>query len=79
MNFSIESTSSDFMTSSGYKTSRTGFSIGTGFEQYQDIFINLDVSNFYEKLETSDLATAHKKQEGDYFENLFSYSLNLNK
>ena len=80
MNFSIESTSSDFMTSSGYKTSRTGFIIGTGFEQYQDIFINLDVSNFYEKLETSDLATAHKKkQEGDYFENLFSYSLNLNK
>ena len=54
---------SDFMTSSGYKTSRTGFSIGTGFEQYQDIFINLDVSNFYEKLETSDLATAHKNKK----------------
>ena len=68
------------MTSSGYKTTRTGLSFGTGFEQYQDIFINLDISNYYEKLITSDNAsTIKKKQEGDYFENLFKYSITLNK
>ena len=32
LNTTIESTVSDFMTSSGYKTTRTGLSLGTGFE-----------------------------------------------
>ena len=76
----IESTSTDFMTSSGYKTSRTGLGFGTGFEQYEDLFINFDISLYYEKLETSSLASEIKKrQEGDYFENLFSYSITTNK
>ena len=76
----IESTTSDFMTSSGYKTSRTGLKLGTEFEQYEDLFVNIDLSNYYEKLETSSLASAiKKKQEGDYFENLISYSITLNK
>ena len=32
----IESSTNDFMSSSGYKTSRTGLSIGTEFEQMND-------------------------------------------
>ena len=52
------------MTSSGYKTTRTGLSFGTGFEQYQDIFINLDISNYYERLITSDTASDIKKTRG---------------
>ncbi len=80
INTVIESTTSDFLTSSGFKTSRTGFGIGTGFEQYSDLYVNLDVSAYYEKLETSTNASAvKKKQEGDYLENLFSYNLTLNK
>tara|TARA_B100001123_G_scaffold52898_2_gene55474 strand:+ start:447 stop:2708 length:2262 start_codon:yes stop_codon:yes gene_type:complete len=80
LNTTIESTSSDFMTTSGFKTTRTGFGIGTGFEQYQDLFFNIDISTYYEKLETSDSASAiKKKQEGDYFENLVSYAFTLNK
>ncbi len=80
LNTTLESTTSDFMTTSGYKTARTGLKFGTGFEQYQDLFINFDISNYYEKLETSDKASAiKKKQEGDYFENLFTYSLTTNK
>tara|TARA_B100001013_G_scaffold2044_1_gene1461 strand:+ start:2046 stop:4304 length:2259 start_codon:yes stop_codon:yes gene_type:complete len=80
INATIESTASDFMTTSGYKTTRTGLKLGTGFEQYEDLFFNVDISNYYEKLETSPLASAiKKKQEGDYFENLLSYSLTLNK
>ena len=80
LNTTIESTSSDFMSSSGYKTSRTGLGIGTGFEQYEDVFVNFDMSAYYEKLETSSSASAtKKKQEGDYFENLFKYSIILNK
>ena len=76
----LESTSSDFLSTGGFKTSRTGFSLGTGFEQYSDLYVNLDISAYYEKLETASTASAHKKkQEGDYLENLFSYKVIMNK
>ena len=76
----LESSTNDFMSSSGYKTSRTGLAIGTEFEQRRDMFINIEVSNFYEDLETSSTANnIIKKQEGNYFENLLSYRISLNK
>ncbi len=79
LNTTLESSSSDYMSTSGYKISRTGINIGTGFEQYSNVFVNIDFSNYYEKLETSDTASDIKrKQEGDYFENLFSYTISLN-
>ena len=37
------------MTSSGYKTTRTGLKLGTGFEQYEDLFININITNYYYK------------------------------
>ena len=77
---SIESSTNDFLSSSGYKTSRTGLTVGTEFEQLNDLFINIELSNFYEDLETSSTATSIvKKQEGNYFENLISYTINYNK
>ena len=80
LNTTVESTSSDFLSTGGFKTSRTGFSLGTGFEQYSDFYVNFDVSAYYEKLETSSTASSYKKkQEGDYLENLFTYNLSLNK
>ncbi len=76
----IESSSDDFFTLSGYKTSRTGVTIGTEFEQMNDMFINLEMSNYYEDLETSSTANSIvKKQEGNYFENLITYTLKYNK
>ena len=54
LNTTIESTSTDTLSTSGFKTSRTGFGIGTGFEQYSDFYVNLDISTYYEKLETYD-------------------------
>ena len=80
LNTTVESSNSDFLSTGGFKTSRTGFSLGTGFEQYSDLFVNLDISAYYEKLETSSTASNHKKkQEGDYLENLLSYNLIFNK
>ncbi len=77
---SIESSTNDFMSTSGYKTSRTGFSIGTEFEQMNDLFVNLELSNFYEDLETTSSATdIVKKQEGNYIENLLKYSIKYNR
>ena len=80
LNTTLESTSSDFLSTGGFKTSRTGFSLGTGFEQYSDLYVNLDISTYYEKLETASTASSHKKkQEGDYLENLFTYNIMMNK
>ena len=77
---SLESSTNDYMSSSGYKTSRTGLSLGTEFEQMNDFYVNLELSNFYEDLETSSSANnIVKKQEGNYFENLITYSLSYNK
>ena len=58
----IESSTDDFMSTSGYKTSRTGFSIGTEFEQMNDFFVNLEISNYYEDLETSSTANKYSKK-----------------
>ena len=76
----FENSTTDNLSTSGYKTSRTGISVGTEFEQYKDLYVNLEQSNFYENLETSDAANSIvKKQEGDYFENLLSYNISFNK
>ena len=80
LNTTIENTILDYLAASGYKTTRTGLKFGTGFEQFQDLFVNFEISNYYEKLETSSIASEiKKKQEGDYYENLFTYSLTTNK
>ena len=77
---SLESSTDDFMSTSGYKTKRTGFTIGTEFEQMDNLFINFDISNYYEDLETTDSATnIVKKQEGNYIENLLKYSIRFNR
>ncbi len=75
----LESSVNDFMSTSGYKTERTGFSIGTEFEQKNNLFVNLELSNYYEDLETSSSANSIlKKQQGNYFENLITYTITYN-
>ena len=76
----IESSSDDFFSLSGYKTSKTGITVGTEFEQMNDLFVNLEISTYYEDLETSSTASSIvKKQEGTYFENLLTYAIKYNK
>ena len=76
----IEATQFDQMSKFGYKSSRTGFSIGTVFEQYDDIYFSPSISNYLETLKTSSSASdAKKKQKGDYFDSNFNYGLSLNK
>ena len=35
----LDVSSTDRTTTTGYKSSRTGFVLGTGFEQYEDFFL----------------------------------------
>ena len=74
---SIKSSTSDFLTDSGYKTSNIGFSLGTKFEQFQNIFLSPEIDFLIEELETSDKASnILKKQEGSYTDLYFNYSIN---
>ena len=64
------------MSDFGYKTSDLGVSIGTNFEQYENLFFKPEISTAYEKLETTTAASASlKKQEGDYFDTYLNYQL----
>ena len=77
---SIEATEIDQMSKFGWKSTKTGFSFGTVFEQYDDIYFSPSISNYLETLKTSSSASdAKKKQKGDYFDSNFNYGLSLNK
>ena len=74
---SLKSSSSDFLTDSGYKTSELGFSVGTRFEQFQNIYFSPELDFLIEDLETSNKASnTIKKQEGSYTDLYFKYSIN---
>ena len=73
---SIRSTSTDNITDFGYKTSDLGVSLGTSFEQFENLYFRPEVDISYEKLDTTSAASASlKKQEGNYFDSYFNYSL----
>ncbi len=77
---SIESSVTDRLTDYGYETGKTGFSLGSAWEQYDDVFFSPKLRVFHEKLDTNQSATANlKKQEGEYFDTSFAYGLDLDK
>ncbi len=79
-NRGIERNESDFLEKFGYKTEKTGFTFGTSYEQYKDIFFSPTLSNYYEKITTNSKASeAKKKQEGDYLDIFLNYNVSLNK
>ena len=74
---SLKSSTTDLLTNSGYKTSEIGFSLGTKFEQFQNIFLSPEIDFLIEDLETSDKASnILKKQKGSYTDLYFNYSIN---
>ena len=73
---SIESTSTDKEKDYGYKSSLSKISLGTSFEQYENLYFSPNFSISHEELTTTALASAnYKKQEGAYFDTLLNYSL----
>ncbi len=72
----IERVTIDKLSDSGYESSKTGFSLGTSFEKNENLFFSPGVSTYFERISTNSSASASlKKQEGSYFENKFSYTL----
>ena len=75
LNTSIFAINTDKMADSGYDSSEVGFSFGTGFEQYNNLFFQPSFKTVAEKLETNSLASASiKKQEGSYFTSTVGYT-----
>ena len=77
---SLQSTSTDKLKKNGYKTSINAISLGTRYEQFDDLFFSPSFSISDESLETNSLASsAYKKQEGSYFDVIFDYGLSYDK
>jgi len=74
----FESTKIDKMSSSGYESSKNGFSFGTRFEQYENVFFSPTISTYWESIETNSTASdALRKQKGNFFAQTFSYALDF--
>ena len=80
LDMSIYSEVTDKLSEFGYESNATGFSFGTGYEQYEDFYIYPNFSTSYEKLTTNSAASTNlKKQEGDYFDSTIGYKLDYDK
>jgi len=73
---SLDVSSTDRSNSSGFKSSKTGFQLGTSFEQYENFYVAPNISIAFEDIEVDDSAsTAVKNMEGNFFNTDIGYSL----
>lgn len=73
--FSAEAIEIDRLKAYGYKTNKTGLSIGTNFEYLNNFSVGVGNSNFYEKIDTDSTASAKQKdQEGNYWDSFLNLS-----
>ena len=80
LNLSMESSVTDRLSTSGYKSNVTGFSLGTDFEYLDDLRFGISTKNLIEKITVDSTASAkQKKQEGNYFDNFLGIDLNYDK
>ena len=80
VNFNIQSSETNRLTDFGYKTNKSGFTIGTYFEYLDDFNLGLSTSNYYEKIETDSTASARQKsQAGDYWDSFINLNFDYDK
>jgi outer membrane protein insertion porin family len=78
--FSAEALENDNYQTFGYKTNKTGFSVGTDFEYLNDFYIGMNSSNFYEVIDTNSTASAQQQsQEGNYWDSFLKLNMNYDK
>ncbi len=78
--FSAEAIETDNFKTTGYKTNKTGLSIGTNFEYLNDLYLGVGNSNFYEKIETNSTASDRQKaQAGNYWDSFLKLDFNYDK
>ena len=78
--FNVQAIEIDQLENFGYKTTKTGLEIGTGFEYLRDLNLSLSSSTFVEKIETDSTAsTRQKAQTGNYFDTFVRFNFDLDK
>ena len=76
----LEALETDRLKNFGYKTNKQGFSVGTGFEIFDDTRVGIGTSNYLEKITTNSSASAmQKKQTGNYFDSFLKLNLDFDK
>ena len=76
----LDVSSTDRTVTTGYKSSNTGFNLGTSFEQYENIFISPEIIVSRERIEAESTASANiKKMDGTYNNLDFKYGITLDK
>ncbi len=73
---SVKSSNTDRIKDFGYETTDLGFSVGTRFEQYENLFFSPELDLSIEDLQTTSKASTNlKKQAGNYEDFYFNYGL----
>jgi len=73
---SIRSLNNDFLSTAGYETKELGFSIGTSFEQFENLYFSPEIELKIEDLSTNLNASNNlKNQAGNYKDLYFNYGL----
>ena len=77
---SAEAIEYDNLQTFGYKTNKTGISVGTDFEYLNDFYVGISNSNYYEVIETNSTASAQQQsQEGNYWDTFIKLNMNYDK
>ena len=80
VNLSVEALEFDRLSGQGYKSSKTGFSAGSKFEYYDDLFFGISIDNFAEKVTVNDNASSRqKKNAGNFFDSFLGFNFIYDK
>ena len=80
LDLSLQSSVTDRLSSFGYKSNVTGFSVGTKFEYLDDLNLGIATNNTIEKITVDSTASARQKtQEGNYFDSFLGLDFNYDK
>ena len=76
VNAGLDVSSTDRSTTSGFKSSKTGFEIGTSFEQYENVYIAPTLTAAFEDIEVqTDASDSIKKMKGNFFNSDLGYAI----
>ena len=80
VNMAFDISSTDRSASSGFKSKKTKFDLGTSFEQYEDVFFSPEIDVAYEDVKVdASASTAIKNMQGNFLNMDFTYGLTLDK
>jgi outer membrane protein insertion porin family len=76
----IQSSETNRLADYGYKTTKTGFTLGSRFEYYEKVFLSPSVTTYYESLKVDSTASSTlEKQKGTYFDTDLNYLIDYDK